>query len=134
MEDVRAVAMNEDAGCVMVIEGVAAHMIAFIDDKDTFIGLGGKPLCEDAARKASADDEVVWRSAFMCFFGADGVFTLCVRSISDHIAFQVLSQDVVSSFAATRLRQSSVDGWSDCSMAAANDAASMAIETRPSLP
>ena len=70
MKDVWAVTMDEDTGLIVVVEGIAADVIAFIDQQDALVGDAGKPFRENAAGKPSADDEVV---VGVLPEGADGV-------------------------------------------------------------
>lgn len=58
-EVVGAVGVDEDAGCVGVVEGVAADVGAFVDDEAATPELGAEAFGEDEAGEAGADDEVV---------------------------------------------------------------------------
>ena len=59
MEDVRAVGVDEDAGVVVAVVGVAADVRALVDDQHAQAQLAGEPLRQHAAGEAGADDEVV---------------------------------------------------------------------------
>ena len=56
-----AVEVKEDAGGVVGVVGVAADVVAALDDEASPAALGGEALCEDGAGEAGADDEVVDR-------------------------------------------------------------------------
>ena len=59
VEDVRPVAMHQHAGLVEVVVGIAADVVAPVDDQHAPVELAGKPLGQHAAGEAAADDEVV---------------------------------------------------------------------------
>ena len=59
MEDVRAVAMDEDAGAIEVVKGIAADVVALVDKQNPFSHRARKPFREHAAGKACPNDEVV---------------------------------------------------------------------------
>jgi hypothetical protein len=59
MEDVRPVLMNEHTSVVIVVEGVAPDVIAFVDDQNFFAGIVRQPLRHDAAGEAGSNDEIV---------------------------------------------------------------------------
>jgi hypothetical protein len=51
--------MVEDSSLVRLVIGVAADVIASIDQQDPGTMLGGQALREDGTRKAGPDDEVI---------------------------------------------------------------------------
>ena len=59
VEDVRAVAVNQHAGFVVVIVGVAGDMRAPVDHQHALVQAPGQPLGEHAAGETGADDQVI---------------------------------------------------------------------------
>ena len=59
MEDVRAVLVDQQAGGVEPVIGVAADMAAAVDQQHALVALAGQPLGQHAAGEAGADDEPV---------------------------------------------------------------------------
>src|SRR6187402_218947 len=63
MEDVRPILMNQHAGSVVLVVGIAADVHALIDDEDLVAGVGREPFRHDRPGKAGSDNEVVEHSA-----------------------------------------------------------------------
>ena len=63
VEDVRPVLVDEDAGVVVVVVGVAADVRALVADQHLLAGVGGEPLGEVAAGEAGADDQIIEHGA-----------------------------------------------------------------------
>ena len=59
VKDVRPVLVDQDAGLVVVVVGVAADVRALVADQDVLAGMRGQPLGDRRAGKAGADDQVV---------------------------------------------------------------------------
>lgn len=59
VEDVRTITMDQHAGVVMKIVGVAADMRAAVDHQRSLAETGGQPFGQHAAGKPGADDEVI---------------------------------------------------------------------------
>ena len=64
MEDVRAVAVDQHAGRVMLVIRVAADVRAAVDDEDALAAVCRKTLGEDGAGEPCADDQRVVAFAF----------------------------------------------------------------------
>ena len=58
-EIMRAVGVEEDAGGIVMIVGVAGDVVAAIDDQAACAALAGEPLGEHRPGEARADDEVI---------------------------------------------------------------------------
>ena len=59
VEDVRPVLVDQDAGPVINIIGIAADMRPTVDQKHLFVTLARKPFGDDAAGKSSADHKPI---------------------------------------------------------------------------
>ena len=68
MEDVRPVAVDQDAVLVAGVEGVAGDVVAAIDHEDAQATHGGDPLGHHRTGEAGADDQDV-RSRHMACLG-----------------------------------------------------------------
>lgn len=55
----RTVLVDEDAGGVVTVVGVARDVVAFVDDEAAFVRLAGESLGHDGAGEARAYDEVI---------------------------------------------------------------------------
>jgi hypothetical protein len=59
MKDVRAITMNEYAGGVEFVVGIAANVIPAFDEKNPTSTRIGQALGGNAARKSSPDDKII---------------------------------------------------------------------------
>ena len=59
VKDVRAVLVDQNAGRVVVVEGVAGDVVALVDDQDAFAHAVGQALGQHSPGEARADDEVI---------------------------------------------------------------------------
>ncbi len=67
MEDVRPILVNQHAGIVVMVVGIAADVHALVDDEDLAAGVSGEPFRHDRPGKAGSDNEVVeHRAPILC--------------------------------------------------------------------
>src|SRR3546814_18826759 len=59
VEDVRAIAVDEDSGIVKLVIGIAADMRAAVDQQHLPAAVGGQPFGHDGAREARPDEHAV---------------------------------------------------------------------------
>ena len=59
MEDVRPVLVNQQAGIVVAVVGVAADVRPAVDDEDALVALARETFRKHAAGKAGADDQPI---------------------------------------------------------------------------
>ncbi|KPY78801.1 Unknown protein sequence [Pseudomonas syringae pv. spinaceae] len=137
MEDVRTVTMHQHPCCIRVIVCIAGDMRASVDQQHIAPQPLGQTLGDDAAGKPGADDQVVIDAA-TGLVGRSGFcgFKVYLRhSICSFIKRHVLSQDIPSSAASARFRNSGVPlRRSAPSMALTNASVVSAMNTAPLWP
>jgi hypothetical protein len=62
VEDVGSVLVDEQALVIVPVIGVAAHMVAPVDEKNALVALAGETFRQNAARKAGADNQPIIHS------------------------------------------------------------------------
>ncbi len=92
VEDVRAVAVDQHAGLVVVVVGIAGDMRAPVDHQHALVQPRGKALGKHAAGKAGADDEVVEAASARLWLVARACAeTFRVAVLRAHIAHCIFS-------------------------------------------
>jgi hypothetical protein len=64
VEDMRAILVNENAGLVVSIVGIAADMRPAIDHQDLFVTLARQPFGNNAPGETGTDDEPIKHEPF----------------------------------------------------------------------
>jgi hypothetical protein len=59
MKYVRSILVNEDTVFVIVIEGIASDVVAFVTDQNFFAATGGEPLCKDASGETCTHNDII---------------------------------------------------------------------------
>ena len=59
VEDVRTVFVHQDAGLVVVVEGVAGDVVALVDDEHALAHAVGETLCEHGPGQPGAHNKIV---------------------------------------------------------------------------
>ena len=88
--------MDQDAGIVEAVIGVAADVTAPVDDQNGFAPLRGDPFCQHASGEARPDDEPVEHAAHAPTRRAAWTRGRATRDRCADIAAQVWSQDMVA--------------------------------------